>query len=522
MKKGLLRSIATVGSLTLVSRVLGLVRDIVIGTVFGSGAATDAFFVAFKIPNFMRRLFAEGAFSQAFVPVLTEYKETRPEQQARRLVAETAGALGMVLLLVTALGIVFSPWVVRLFAPGFMDDPDRFDLAVTMLRWTFSYLLFISLTACAGGVLNTYGRFGPPAFAPVLLNLVMIAAALWGAQYATQPIVALAVGVFIAGIAQLAMLLPYLARLRMLSWPRVNWSDPGVRRILRLMGPAVFGSSVAQINLLLDTVLASFLITGSVSWLYFSDRLVEFPLGVFGVALGTVILPRLASEHATASPAQFARTLDWALRWVLLISVPATVGLVMLALPMLSTLFLHGAFKQQDVLAASMSLSTYGLGLAGFMLVRVLAPGYFARQDTRTPVRFAVISMVVNMVLSVVVVLALRHTGVGHAALALVTAIAATVNAAMLFTGLRRLGVYRPEDGWSRLARQVGVATLLMGLVLYWPATQTELWLNGGLWLRVGALCATVLVGVAVYFGSLTVQGLRWRSLREPMRVLQA
>lgn len=522
MKKGLLRSIATFGSLTLVSRVLGLVRDIVIGTVFGSGAATDAFFVAFKIPNFMRRLFAEGAFSQAFVPVLTEYKETRPEQQVRRLVAETAGALGMVLLLVTALGIVFSPWVVRLFAPGFMDDPDRFDLAVTMLRWTFSYLLFISLTACAGGVLNTYGRFGPPAFAPVLLNLVMIAAALWGAQYAAQPIVALAVGVFVAGIAQLLMLLPYLARLRMLSWPRVNWSDPGVRRILRLMGPAVFGSSVAQINLLVDTVLASFLITGSVSWLYFSDRLVEFPLGVFGVALGTVILPRLASEHATANPAQFARTLDWALRWVLLISVPATVGLVMLALPMLATLFLHGAFKQQDVLAASMSLSTYGLGLAGFMLVRVLAPGYFARQDTRTPVRFAVISMVVNMVLSVIVVMALRHTGVGHAALALVTAIAATVNAAMLFTGLRRLGVYRPEAGWSRLARQVGVATLLMGLALYWPATQTELWLNGGLWLRAGALCATILIGVAVYFGSLTVQGVRWRSLREPMEILQA
>jgi len=521
MKKALLQSIATFGSLTLVSRVLGLVRDIVIGTVFGSSAATDAFFVAFKIPNFMRRLFAEGAFSQAFVPVLTEYKETRAEDEVRRLVAETAGALGLVLLLVTALGVVFAPWVVRLFAPGFMEDPARFELAVTMLRWTFSYLLFISLTACVGGVLNTYGRFGPPAFAPVLLNLIMIAAALWGAQHAAQPILALAVGVFLAGIAQFLLLLPYLAGLRMLSWPRVNLGAPGVRRILRLMGPAVFGSSVAQINLLLDTVLASFLMTGSVSWLYFSDRLVEFPLGIFGVALGTVILPRLASEHATANPAQFARTLDWALRWVLLISVPATVGLLMLALPMLSTLFLHGAFKQQDALAASMSLSTYGLGLAGFMLVRVLAPGYFARQDTRTPVRFAVISMLVNMLLSVIVVLALRQTGVGHAALALATAIAATLNAFLLLMGLRKLGVYRAEAGWARLARQVGVATLAMAAVLYWPATQSELWLDGGLWFRVGALLATILAGIIVYFGCLILQGLRWGSLREPARLME-
>jgi putative peptidoglycan lipid II flippase len=516
MKKGLFRSIATFGSLTLVSRVLGLVRDVVVGAMFGSGAATDAFFVAFKIPNFMRRLFAEGAFSQAFVPVVAEYKETRQPEQVRRLVAETVGALGLVLLLITALGILFAPWVVRLFAPGFIDDPARFELAVTMLRWTFSYLLFISLAACAGGVLNTYGSFGPPAFAPVLLNLVLIAAALWGSQYVEQPIVALAIGVFIAGILQLSMQLPYLARLRMLSWPRLGWSDPGVRRILRLMGPAVFGSSVAQVNLLVDTILASFLVTGSVSWLYFSDRLVEFPLGIFGVALGTVILPRLASEHARANPERFTLTLDWALRWVLLISAPATVGLVMLALPMLATLFLHGEFRQLDVLAASMSLSTYGLGLAGFILVKVLAPGYFARQDTRTPVRFAVISMVGNMVLSVVVVLALRHTGVGHAAIALVTAIAAWANGLMLLGGLRRLGVYRPGEGWSRLGRQVGLATLLMALTLYWPATRVELWLEGAFWLRLAALFVTITVAVAVYFGTLTLLGLRWRGLREP------
>lgn len=516
MKKGLLRSIATFGSLTFLSRVLGMVRDIVIGAAFGSGAATDAFFVAFKIPNFMRRLFAEGAFSQAFVPVLSEYKETRSAEDVRRLIAGTAGALGLVLLVVTALGIGFAPWVVRLFAPGFSADPAKFELAVTMLRWTFSYLLFISLAACAGGVLNTYGRFGPPAFAPVLLNLVLIAAALWGAQYAAQPIVALAVGVFIAGIVQLLLLLPYLARLRMLNWPWPRWSDPGVRRILQLMGPAVFGSSVAQINLLVDTILASFLVTGSVSWLYFSDRLVEFPLGIFGVALGTVILPRLAGEHAKASPERFSATLDWALRWVLLIAAPATVGLIMLALPMLATLFLHGEFTELDALAASMSLTAYGLGLTGFILVKVAAPGYFARQDTRTPVRFAAISLLVNMVLSTAVVLALRHTGVGHAAIALATAIAASLNAAMLLGGLRRLGVYRPEAGWGRLGRQVAAATLLMALVLYWPATQTELWLDGALWQRAGALLATIGVGAVVYFASLTIFGVRWRGLREP------
>ena len=513
---GLARAITTFGSLTLLSRILGLARDVIIGATFGSGAATDAFFVAFKIPNFMRRLFAEGAFSQAFVPVVTEYKETREPADVRGLVAAASGSLGLVLLVITALGIVFAPHVVGLFAPGFLDDPVRFELASTMLRWTFSYLLFISLAACAAGVLNSYGIFGPPAFAPVLLNLTLIAAALWGAQHASRPIVALAIGVFVAGALQLALMLPYLARLRMLCWPRPSWSDAGVRRILQLMGPAVFGSSVAQINLLVDTVLASFLVTGSVSWLYFSDRLVEFPLGIFGVALGTVILPRLASEHAKASPERFTQTLDWALRWVLLISVPATVGLVMLAQPMLATLFLYGEFQQLDVLAASMSLSTYALGLTGFIRVKVLAPGYFARQDTRTPVRFAVISMALNMVLSALAVLALRHTGVGHAALALVTAIAAWVNALMLLAGLRRLGVYRPGAGWRRLRQLVAIATLLMALALYWPATQADLWLEGSLWLRVGALLLTVGVGVLVYFAVLTLLGLRWHSLREP------
>lgn len=517
-KKGLLQSIATFGSLTFLSRVLGLVRDIVVGTVFGPGAATDAFFVAFKIPNFMRRLFAEGAFSQAFVPVLSEYKEKRSQDEVRQLVADTAGVLGLVLLLVTALGIYFAPQVARLFAPGFIDDPAKLALTVTMLRWTFSYILFISLAACAGGILNTYGRFGPPAFAPVLLNLCMIAGALWLTRYFELPIVALAVAVFIAGILQLLMQLPYLAGLGLLTLPRLRWSDPGVRRILRLMGPAVFGSSVAQINLLVDTVLASFLITGSVSWLYFSDRLVEFPIGIFGVALGTVILPRLSSEHAAASPERFSATLDWALRWVVLIAVPATLALLMLAVPLLATLFHYGEFTERDVFAASLSLVTYGSALAAFMLVKVLGPGFFARQDTRTPVKFATISILINMVLSSTAVFFLHDTGYGHAAVAFATGLAQMVNAGLLFWGLRRLGVYQPSAGWRVLRRQVLLATMAMGLVLLWPAWQLQFWLDAAAWQRIAALALVVVAGAGVYFGALWLAGLRMGALREPVR----
>src|SRR5690625_819605 len=310
-KQGLLHAIATFGSLTFLSRILGLVRDVVIGTVFGPSAQTDAFFVAFKIPNFMRRLFAEGAFSQAFVPVLSEYRTQRDRDEVRRLVSHTVGALGAVLLVVVALGILGAPIVVSVFAPGFADNPDTHHLTVDMLRFTFPYILFMAMVACAGGVLNTYGSFGPSAFAPVLLNVTLIAGALWAGPLFDEPIKALAVAVLVAGLLQLALMLPFLARLGLLTWPRLSWRDSGVRRILRLMGPAVFGSSVAQINLLADTVLASFLITGSVSWLYFSERMVDFPLGIFGVALGTVLLPRLSQEHAAATPERFSRTLDW-------------------------------------------------------------------------------------------------------------------------------------------------------------------------------------------------------------------
>lgn len=512
----LFRSTAVFGSLTMVSRVLGLARDVVIANVFGSSAATDAFFVAFKIPNFMRRLFAEGAFSQAFVPVLSEYRTQHDQAAVRTLVGRASGTLLLILLVLTVVAILAADYLVMLFAPGFMDDPEKFGMAADMLRITFPYLLFISLVACAQGVLNTYGRFGPPAIAPVLLNLVLIASAWWWTAWFDEPIKALAWGVFIAGILQLLLMLPFLRAVGMLTLPRPNWRDSGVRRIMRLMLPAIFGSSVAQINLLVDTILASFLITGSVSWLYYSDRLMEFPLGVFGVALGTVILPRLSSEHAARSPEQFSRTLDWALRWGVLIATPATVGLAVMAGPILATLFQHGAFTATDTRAATLSVMAYAIGLHGFILVKVLSPGFFARQDMTTPVKYAATSMVCNMVLSVTAVMLLIDTEVGHAALALATGIAASLNAGMLFMGLRRRGIYQPGAGWGRLLLQVGLASAIMGGVLLFGMADLQAWIDGTLLERVGALFGWLMLGVVLYGLSLLLFGLRPRTLREP------
>lgn len=511
----LLRSSAVFGALTMVSRVLGMVRDVVIANVFGSSAATDAFFVAFKIPNFMRRLFAEGAFSQAFVPVLSEYRKTRDQAAVRALVARASGTLALILLALSVLAIVGADYLVMLFAPGFTQDPESFALARDMLRITFPYLFFISLVACAQGVLNTFGVFGPPAIAPVLLNLSLIASAWWWAPLLPQPIMALAFAVFIAGVLQLALMLPWLHRVGMLAWPRWGWRDSGVRRIMVLMLPAIFGSSVAQINLLVDTILASFLITGSISWLYYSDRLVEFPLGVLGVALGTVILPRLSMQHAGGSPAAFSRTLDWAIRWGALIGVPAAAGLAVMAGPILITLFQYGAFTAADARAASLSLMAYAVGLLGFIMVKVLAPGFFSRQDMRTPVICAAISMLCNMVLSITAVVLLLDTEVGHVALALATGTAAIINASLLYRGLRRRGIYRPRPGWRRFGFQVLAASGLMALVLGVSVAGADWWLGAGLAARLTALFGWLLLAVVLYVATLLLLGMRPRHLRE-------
>jgi putative peptidoglycan lipid II flippase len=499
----------------MVSRVLGFVRDMVFANLFGAGAATDAFFVAFKIPNFLRRLFAEGAFSQAFVPVLSEYKARRSEAEVRVLVADVSGTLGAILLLLTLLAIIGATPLVTVFAPGFRGDEAKFALTAEMLRITFPYLMLISLTALAGGILNTYGRFAVPAVTPVWLNISLIGAAFYLAPLLEPGVVGLAWGVFIAGVVQLLFQFPALARLGLLPMPRWGWHDEGVRRIIKLMLPAIFGSSVAQINLLLDTIIASFLVSGSVSWLYYSDRLVEFPLGVFGIALATVILPSLSQRHAEADPEAYSRTLDWGLRWVFLIGTPAAVGLILLAAPMLATLFQYGAFAAEDVQMAALSLMAYGVGLLGFMLVKILAPGFYARQDTRTPVRIGIYAMVANMGLNLLFVVPMAMAGMQgpHAGLALATALAAFINAGLLFRRLKQSGVFVAQPGWGRFALRLLFANGAMGVALWWGCAPLTEWLAWGASLRAMNLAGLVALGIGVYFLALWLVGVRPRML---------
>mgnify|MGYP001819075430 CR=1 FL=1 len=501
----LLSSLVRISAGTTLSRVLGFVRDVVLARVFGADDTTDAFFVAFKIPNFLRRLFAEGAFAVAFVPVLTEYRATRSVQDLKRLVDRVAGTLGVVLLAVSLAGVIGAPFLMLVFAPGWASSGDEsFGLAVEMLRLTFPYLLFISLTAFAGGILNAHDRFGVPAFTPVLLNLVLIACALWLSPHMATPVTALAWGVLFAGVAQFAFQLPFLHQLQLVPRFTPAPRDPSVRRILRQMTPAVLGVSVTQINLLVDTVIATFLAGGSISGLYYSDRLVEFPVGVLGVALGTLILPGLAQRHVAAAPAEFSRLIDWGLRWVVLLGLPAMTGLIMLAGPVISTLFQSDVFDARDVHMASRSLVTYAVGLLPFLLVKVLAPGFFARQDSRTPVRFAMLAVLVNLCLSLLLMRFLQHAG-----LALATSLAAAVNAGLLFRGLRRGGVYRPSAGWPGLLLKAAFGSAVMGLFALLAAWPLDDWTTVSLVTRAWRLAAIVCAAVTIYFGTLWLLGVR-------------
>ncbi|MEX2476067.1 murein biosynthesis integral membrane protein MurJ [Marinobacter sp.] len=506
---GLLRSSGVVGIMTMLSRVLGLVRDMVIARYFGAGAGADAFFVAFKIPNFLRRLFAEGAFSQAFVPVLSSYREKEDIAEVRRLVNAVAGSLGLILLGVTLVAMLGAPLLTAVFAPGFIDDDYKFGLASDMLRITFPYLLLISLTAFAGGILNSYDRFAIPAFTPVLLNLAMICAAVFLTPLMETPVMALAWGVFIAGALQLFFQLPFLMRLGLLPRPRVDYRHEGVSRILRLMAPALFGVSVSQINLLLDTVLASFLQTGSVSWLYYSDRLSELPLGVFGIAIATVILPSLSRKHAAASADQFAATLDWAVRAVLLIGLPAVIALALLAEPLIATLFHYGEVTDRDVVMSAQSLRAYSAGLLAFMLIKVLAPGFFARQDTKTPVKIGIIAMVANMAMNLALIVPLAHAG-----LALATSLSAWLNGLLLWRGLKKQGAWKGQAGWPRFLAQLALANgALAAVILYLRAPVAE-WLAASGTQRALDMGILVGAGVGVYFVVLALAGVRVRHFR--------
>ena len=508
MSKALLKSTGIVSGMTSLSRVTGFIRDMIYAQMFGAGSGTDAFFVAFRIPNLLRRLFAEGAFSQAFVPVFSEYQTQRSREELQELVDQVAGTLGAILLLITAIGVLAAPVLILLFAPGFTADASKYELTVEMLRITFPYLLFISLTAFAGGVLNSCGKFAIPAVTPVLLNLTMIAAALWLAPRMEQPVVGLAWGVFIAGIVQLGFQIPFLSQVRLLPRPRWGWAAQGVQQVLKLMLPALFGSSVAQINLLLNTLLASFLISGSVSWLYYSDRLVEFPLGIFGVALGTVILPKLSRHHANAETNPFSHTLDWALRWALLIGAPATVALMILSGPILSALFQYGEFDARDVTMSARSLMAFTLGLIAFMLIKVLAPGFYARQDTRSPVKYGLIAMGANTVLVLILIWPLAHTG-----LALATSLAALLNAALLLINLRRREIYQPRAGWTKFLLQLTAANLAMGLVLWFGAGSLEQWLHASAHERLWHLSWLITAGGGSYLLAALAVGIHPRHL---------
>ena len=506
----LLKALATVSAMTFLSRILGFVRDTVIARAFGAGLMTDAFFVAFKIPNLLRRLFAEGAFSQAFVPILSEYKTRCGPEDTRLLVDHVAGLLALALFIVTLIGVLAAPYVIYVSAPGFSADVEKFDITVSLLRIIFPYIFFISFVALGAGILNTYSRFSVPAFTPVILNLCMIAGALWLAPYFHPPVLALAWSVALGGVLQLAFQIPFLRKLKLMPRPRLNFRDAGVWRVLKLMGPAVFGVSVGQISLLINTIFASFLITGSVSWLYFADRLMEFPTGLLGVALGTILLPSLSKLFADNAQDEYNKLLDWGLRLTLLLALPAALALALLAVPLIATLFHYGKFSALDLFMTRDALMAYSLGLVGLIMVKVLAPGFYARQNIRTPVKIAVATLVLTQLMNLAFIGPFKHAG-----LALSIGLAACFNATLLLYHLRKGGIYIPQPGWMRFFIQVGLALLAMGGVLFWAMGDTQAWLHMRAWDKVLYLSALVAVGCTAYFLTLFAVGMRWQDFKK-------
>lgn len=505
----LLRTLATVSSLTFLSRILGFIRDFVIARNFGAGMLTDAFFVAFRLPNLLRRLFAEGAFSQAFVPLLAEYRNQRTPEDTRLLVDRVATALFLVVLFIAVLGVIGAPLLIYISAPGFTSDADKFALTVALTRITFPYILFMTLVALAAGILNTWGKFALPAFTPVLLNLSFIGMALLAAPYFDPPVLALAWAVFLGGLLQLAIQLPALQRIRML--PRFDFApdDPGVRRILMLMAPAVLGVSVAQISLLINTIFASFLESGSVSWLYYADRLMEFPAGLLGAALGTILLPSLSKAHASDDPKEFSALLDWGLRLTFLLTLPAALGLALLAIPLISTLFQHGAFTIDDVMQTRQALVAYSIGLIGLILVKVLAPGFYAKQDIQTPVKIALITLLATQAMNLAFIEPLKHAG-----LALAIGLASCLNAGLLYRGLRKRDSYQPQTGWALFLLKISVALGTLASLLWFGMGSESDWLAATATTRITHLTLLVIGGACVYFAALWLLGFRLKDFR--------
>lgn len=502
----LLRSLVNVSGMTLISRVIGFLRDMIMARYFGAGMATDAFYVALKLPNLLRRIFAEGAFSQAFVPVLAEYKNGKTEAQTRDFVAHVAGMLAFVLLVFTVIGVVFASTVVVITAPGFDKDPEKMALTVSLLRVTFPYILFISLAAMVSGVLNTWGKFSVAAFTPTILNLTYIVFALCFRHYFHPSIMAMAWAVFTGGILQLCFQLPYLRKIGMPMLPKFNFRDKAVWRVIRLMGPAIFAMSIAQVSLVINTIFASFLQSGSVSWMYYADRLMEFPTGVLGVALGTILLPGLSKHASNKNIPEFSKTLDWGIRLCLLMALPATVGLALTAKPLIMTLFLHGKFNMFDVVMTERALIAYAIGLLGLILVKVLGPGFYANQNIKTPVKIAIFVLICTQLMNLVFIGPLQHAG-----LALSIGLGACLNASCLAYLLIKKGMYIPNKGWAIFVAKLIIAILVMSLALILSLKFLPLNFTGYTYLRILSLGSLVVVATVSYFASLFVLGFRPR-----------
>ncbi len=500
---------SVVAGMTFLSRISGLVRDMVLSYFIGATPAADAFFVAFRIPNFFRRLFAEGAFSQAFVPVLASYRNRGPLEQMREFVAVMGGNFIVVMTMMSLLGVVAAPLFVIIFAPGFRSDPVRLDMTAEMLRITFPYLGFISLTAFAGALLNSFHRYAIPAFTPVWLNLTMIVAAVFVAPTFETPVMALAWGVFAAGLIQLLFQVPALRGINMFLRPRVELGHPGVKRVGRLMVPAIFAGSVSQINALVDSIIASLLASGSISWLYYSDRLMELPIGIVAVTIATVLLPNLSRLSSKDDLVAFDRTVDWGVRTCLLFGVPAAAALYVLALPLMATVFFHGVMTSFDVVMASLSLQAFAVGLLGLCLAKVTSPAYFAREDTRTPFRIAVVTVALNIVISLALFRVMGHVGVAFA-----TATSAIVQSYLLLRGTIRRGLYRPGRAFALFVGKVVAATAAMVVVVILTSPPDADWMRLSLLHRSMWMAGLCVLGGGVYFGVMMLTGFRLRDLR--------
>ncbi|AJQ99000.1 MULTISPECIES: murein biosynthesis integral membrane protein MurJ [Hafnia] len=502
----LLKSLAAVSSMTMFSRVLGFARDALVARIFGAGVATDAFFVAFKLPNLLRRIFAEGAFSQAFVPILAEYKSQQGEEATRTFVAYVSGMLTLVLALVTVLGMLAAPWVIWATSPGFLRDPNKFELTASLLRITFPYILLISLASLAGAVLNTWNRFSVPAFAPTFLNLSMIGFSLFAAPYFNPPIMALAWAVTVGGVLQLAYQLPHLKKIGMLVLPRINLRDAGVWRVMRLMGPAIIGVSVSQISLIINTIFASFLVSGSVSWMYYADRMMEFPSGVLGVALGTILLPSLAKSVSSGRLDDYSRLMDWGLRLCFVLALPSTVALGILSKPLIASLFQYGQFTAFDTEMTQRALIAYSVGLMGIILVKVLAPGFYSHQNIRTPVKIAIASLIMTQLMNLAFIGPFKHAG-----LSLSIGLAACLNAGLLYWQLRKQKMYIPQSGWGLFLTKLVIAVVVMAAVLIGMMWFMPAWDTGNMLMRILRLLLVVVVGAGSYFAALALLGFRVR-----------